>query len=72
MKTYIEQMNLKLGQLDLEMTDLKRFQDKAFLTDEQFDLITKQLVIMQSLRNVIKERIEYDEEYFGVLKGGEA
>ncbi|MCX2426748.1 hypothetical protein OQ601_06190 [Acinetobacter baumannii] len=70
MKTYIEQMNLKLGQLDLEMTDLKRFQDKAFLTDEQFDLITKQLVIMQSLRNVIKERIEYDEEYFGVLKGG--
>ena len=72
MKTYIEQMNLKLGQLDLEMTDLKRFQDKAFLTDEQFDLITKQLVIMQSLRNVIKERIEYDEEYFGVLKGGDA
>ena len=72
MKTYIEQMNLKLGQLDLEMTDLKRFQDKAFLTDEQFDLITKQLVIMQSLQNVIKERIEYDEEYFGVLKGGEA
>ena len=70
MKTYIEQMNLKLGQLDLEMTDLKRFQDKAFLTDEQFDLITKQLVIMQSLQNVIKERIEYDEEYFGVLKGG--
>ena len=72
MKTYIEQMNLKLGQLDLEVTDLKRFQEKAFLTDEQFDLITKQLVIMQSLRNVIKERIDYDEEYFNVRNGGEA
>ena len=70
MKTYIEQMNLKLGQLDLEMTDLKRFQDKAFLTDEQFDLITKQLEIMQSLKGVIKERIEYDEEYLNVLNGG--
>lgn len=70
MKTYIEQMNQKLWQLDLEMTDLKRFQDKAFLTDEQFDLISKQLEIMQSLRNLIKERIEYDEGYFGVLKGG--
>lgn len=70
MKTYIEQMNLKLGQLDLEMTDLKRFQDKAFLTDEQFDLITKQLEIMQNLKGVIKERIEYDEEYFNVLNGG--
>ncbi|MEG2267286.1 MAG: hypothetical protein RSC68_23530 [Acinetobacter sp.] len=72
MKTYIEQMNLKLGQIDLEMCDLKRFQEKAFLTDEQFDLITKQLEIMQSLRNVIKERIDCDSEYFSALKGGEA
>ncbi|SSV06566.1 Uncharacterised protein [Acinetobacter baumannii] len=71
MKTYIEQMNLKLGQLDLEMADLKRFQDKAFLTDEQFDLITKQLEIMQSLRDVIKERIDYDEEYFQVIRGNQ-
>ncbi|MGQ1463598.1 crAss001_48 related protein [Acinetobacter baumannii] len=69
MKTYIEQMNLKLGQLDLEMTDLKRFQEKAFLTDDQFDLITKQLEIMQSLKDVIKERIDYDNEYLRVLKG---
>lgn len=69
MKTYIEQMQLKLGQLDLETCDLKRFQEKAFLTDDQFDLITKQLEIMQNLKDVIKERIEYDTEYFGVLKG---
>lgn len=69
MKTYIEQMDLKIGQLDLEMCDLKRFQEKAFLTDDQFDLITKQLEIMQSLKDVIKERIDYDNEYLSVLKG---
>ncbi|ENV92387.1 hypothetical protein F937_01781 [Acinetobacter calcoaceticus ANC 3680] len=68
MKTYIEQMNLKLGQLDLEMCDLKRFQEKAFLTDDQFDLITKQLEIMQSLKDVIKERIEYDTDYLEFLQ----
>lgn len=67
MKTYIEQMQLKLGQLDIEICELKRFQEKAFLTDEQFDLITKQLEIMQNLKSVIKERIDYDQEYMRLL-----
>lgn len=64
-------MNIKLADLSLEITELKRYQYNSMLDDGQSDLIDDQLKIMGDLVSVIKKRIEYDKEYLraiGVMK----
>lgn len=67
MKTAIEQMYEQMGKLDLEISSIKRYQENAMLEDGQFDLITKQIEIMVSLKNIINDRIEYDKEFYKTI-----
>lgn len=69
MKTYIEQMWDKQTAVALEIANLERFKNGAFLTDEQFDLIEEEIRINQMLQQVIKKRIDYDTKYLQTVRG---